>query len=181
MCLQMVSVLLPLLTDSSWQAKQAAIIGIRSLASQGPALRLWVPAFVPALLEIACHTRPEVSLWQWQIHGHHCRCVCCTFLDCLQRFPAFSLAAEFHSVLPLMPLDRTGSWPVKQSKHVCSLPLTIQNSSAALTAIAGRCAAHPYSMLCTLCLDGRHNPVPMWPQNAVKHHHGFAVGMHGSR
>ena len=61
----MVSALLPLLTESSWQAKQAAILGIRGLASQGPALRLWLPALVSALLEIACHTRPEVSLWQW--------------------------------------------------------------------------------------------------------------------
>jgi len=95
MCLQVVSALLPLLTDSSWQAKQAVIAGIRGLASQGPALRLWVPALVPALLEIACHARPEVSLWQWQIHGCHHKCVCCTAPDCLQHFPAFSLAAGF--------------------------------------------------------------------------------------
>ena len=74
MCLQVVSALLPFLTDSSWQAKQAAITGIRGLASQGPALRLWVPALVPALLEIACHTRPEVSLWQWHIQGFRCNC-----------------------------------------------------------------------------------------------------------
>ncbi len=93
MCLQVVPALLPLLTDSSWQAKQAAIVGIRGLASQGPALRLWVPALVPALLEIACHARPEVSLWQWQSHGCHRKCVCCTIPDCLQQFPAFSFAA----------------------------------------------------------------------------------------
>ncbi|KAL0035610.1 hypothetical protein WJX79_002530 [Trebouxia sp. C0005] len=59
---QVVSALLPLLTDSSWQAKQAAIVGIRGLASQGTALRLWLPALVPALLEIACHARPEVCM-----------------------------------------------------------------------------------------------------------------------
>ncbi|DBB01644.1 hypothetical protein WJX77_005003 [Trebouxia sp. C0004] len=59
---QVVSALLPSLTDSSWQAKQAAIAGIKGLASQGPALRLWVPALVPALLEMACHARPEVCM-----------------------------------------------------------------------------------------------------------------------
>ena len=82
MCLQVVSALLPSLTDSSWQAKQAAILGIRGLASQGPALRLWVPALVPALLEIACHTRPEVSLWQWQTQGCHYKCVCSPISQC---------------------------------------------------------------------------------------------------
>ena len=53
MCLQVISALLLLPTDSSWQAKQAATAGIKGLASQGPALRLWVPALLPALLEIA--------------------------------------------------------------------------------------------------------------------------------
>ncbi len=90
----MVSALLPLLTDSSWQAKQAAIVGIRGLASQGPALRLWVPALAPALLDIACHVRPEVSLWQWQSHGCHYESARCNIRHCLQRFPAFSPAAE---------------------------------------------------------------------------------------
>ena len=66
MCWQVVSALLLLLTDSSWQAKQAATAGIKGLASQGPALRLWVPALLPALLEIASHARPDVSLWPWE-------------------------------------------------------------------------------------------------------------------
>ena len=56
----MVSVLLPELTSSSWQAQHTVLLALKGLASQGPALQPWLHALVPALLETACHSRPEV-------------------------------------------------------------------------------------------------------------------------
>ncbi len=58
---QVISVLLPLMTNNSWQAQQAVLLAIKGLATKGVALQPWLPALVPALLETACHSRPEVS------------------------------------------------------------------------------------------------------------------------
>ena len=73
-------------------------------------------------------------------------------------YVALSLTACSNSQLSVLHLglkcaaveaffDRSASWPAKDSKHLLTLPLTIQNSSAALTLIAGPCAAHLYSLL----------------------------------
>lgn len=96
-CLQVLSVLLSLLTSSSWQAQQAALVAIRSLAPQGPALQPWVPALVPALLEAACHSRPEVN-------RVHASAVACNKLDLAGALTAVILAVHCDRLVISTPL-----------------------------------------------------------------------------
>lgn len=59
---QVIAVLLPLLTSSTWQTQQAALMVVKGIVSQSsPTLGPWLPALVPALLDAAGHPRPEVS------------------------------------------------------------------------------------------------------------------------
>lgn len=82
-CSQVIAVLLPLLSKGSWQAQQSALLATKGVASQsGPALRPWVPALLPALLQAACHSRPEVHAFllasrasaPQHAHSHHVLC-----------------------------------------------------------------------------------------------------------
>ena len=69
--MQVVSVLLPRLTQGPWQSQQAGLMALRTLATQGCSLRPWLPALVPGLLDLACHAHPEVSALLLQaLHIH---------------------------------------------------------------------------------------------------------------
>ena len=77
--MQVVPALLPALHSDSWQAQEAAVGAVKGLIRQtDTALQAWLKALLPALVQAACSSRPQVQLLtEGQKKLYYVRCFQC--------------------------------------------------------------------------------------------------------